>query len=320
MKQTLSLLAAALLAAATARAASITYQGALRNVSGQALTGNQTIEFRLYEQATGGTALWGRACSVLLDANGLFNTELGDDTGSALSGVSPSKTLARIVSENAGKPLYVGVTVADTSGEIAPRQRILSVPYALYADDVTSASGDFAAAGRVTATALTVSGDAAVKGALSVTKTLSVDGSLGVAGTITGYGTVPVGTIVLWSGAANRIPDGWALCNGQTLNGNKTPDLRNRFVVGAGSTYAVGNTGGADAVTLSVAQMPSHRHSYTFKGADLAASWKDNNYFYNQSQTYSGNNNTQYTDYTGGGQPHENRPPYYALCYIMRVK
>ena len=160
MKQTLSLLAAALLAAATARAASITYQGALRNVSGQALTGNQTIEFRLYEQATGGTALWGRACSVLLDANGLFNTELGDDTGSALSGVSTSKTLARIVSENADKPLYVGVTVADTSGEIAPRQRILSVPYALYADDVTSASGDFAAAGRVTATALTVSGEA----------------------------------------------------------------------------------------------------------------------------------------------------------------
>ena len=315
MKQTLSLLAAALLAAATARAASITYQGALRNVSGQALTGNQTIEFRLYEQATGGTALWGRAYSVLLDTNGLFNTELTDTAGSALSGVSTSKTLDTLLAEKASSTLYIGVTVDGASGEIAPRQRILPVPYATFAHNVANASGNFAVAGRETAGSLNVTGETAT-GTLQVNGKASVVSDLSVGGSVSGYGTIPVGGVILWSGAANKIPDGWALCNGS----NGTPDLRNRFVVGAGSTYAVGNTGGADAVTLSVAQMPSHRHSYTFKGADLAASWKDNNYFYNQSQTYSGNNNTQYTDYTGGGQPHENRPPYYALCYIMRVR
>jgi len=65
------------------------------------------------------------------------------------------------------------------------------------------------------------------------------------------------GVIVMWSGSIANIPAGWALCNGA----NGTPDLRNRFVVGAGSTYAVGATGGADSVTLTAAQMPTHNHS-----------------------------------------------------------
>jgi microcystin-dependent protein len=53
---------------------------------------------------------------------------------------------------------------------------------------------------------------------------------------------------------------GWALCDGQTHSGITTPDLRDRFVVGAGNTYAVDATGGLDTVTLTVAQMPSHNH------------------------------------------------------------
>ena len=50
-------------------------------------------------------------------------------------------------------------------------------------------------------------------------------GNVTVNGAVSGYGTAPVGCIILWSGAANKIPEGWALCNGQ----NGTPDLRNRF-------------------------------------------------------------------------------------------
>jgi hypothetical protein len=79
----------------------------------------------------------------------------------------------------------------------------------------------------------------------------------------------PTGGIILWSGSVASIPSGWALCNGS----NGTPDLRNRFVVGAGSTYAVDATGGSTTTTatgsisgstagtaLTEAQMPKHYH------------------------------------------------------------
>ncbi len=72
----------------------------------------------------------------------------------------------------------------------------------------------------------------------------------------------PTGGIVMWSGSSTNIPSGWTLCNG--LNG--TPDLRDRFIVGAGSNYAVGSTGGTNSVTLSLSEIPSHSHSITSAG------------------------------------------------------
>ena len=67
-----------------------------------------------------------------------------------------------------------------------------------------------------------------------------------------GGGGVPIGAIMMWSGATNTIPSGWRLCDG----GGGTPDLRNRFPVGAGSTYALKATGGsANAVIVE------HNHS-----------------------------------------------------------
>ena len=70
---------------------------------------------------------------------------------------------------------------------------------------------------------------------------------------------VPAGVILLWSGSIASIPSGWNLCDGT----NGTPDLRNRFIVGAGSTYAVAATGGADSVTLDASQMPAHTHTFS---------------------------------------------------------
>ena len=67
---------------------------------------------------------------------------------------------------------------------------------------------------------------------------------------------VPQGLISMWSGSIVSIPSTWALCNGS----NGTPDLRDRFVVGAGSSYSVGDTGGVNSVTLTEAQLPSHSH------------------------------------------------------------
>ena len=66
-------------------------------------------------------------------------------------------------------------------------------------------------------------------------------------------GLVPLGGIVIWSGAIVDIPDNWQICDGT----NSTPDLRNRFVVGAGDTYAVTDTGGAASMDLE------HSHTLT---------------------------------------------------------
>ena len=76
----------------------------------------------------------------------------------------------------------------------------------------------------------------------------------------------PTGGIILWSGSIASIPAGWALCDGTA----GTPNLRDRFVVGAGSTYAVNDTGGVNTVTLDTTQIPSHTHTGTTAATDLS--------------------------------------------------
>jgi hypothetical protein len=77
---------------------------------------------------------------------------------------------------------------------------------------------------------------------------------------VPGYG-VPSGAITMWSGSINDIPAGWTLCDG-TGGGQSisVPDLQGKFVVGAGNTYSIGDTGGKDQVTLSTGELPSHDH------------------------------------------------------------
>lgn len=130
------------------------------------------------------------------------------------------------------------------------------------------------------------------------------------AGVINGFGMIPEGGIIAWSGSIANIPVGWALCNGA----NGTPDLRGRFILGAqadsGATYDVGDTGGAASVTLSENQIPEHRHTIT--GASGAGS--GGGYQVSTIQSVTG-----YTGYVGGGQSHENMPPFFVLAFIMRV-
>ena len=71
--------------------------------------------------------------------------------------------------------------------------------------------------------------------------------------------TIPAGLISMWSGSIGSIPAGWYLCDGS----NGTPNLTDRFVIGAGSSYAVNGTGGATSVTLVTANMPAHTHTAT---------------------------------------------------------
>lgn len=119
----------------------------------------------------------------------------------------------------------------------------------------------------------------------------------------------PIGGIIIWSGSENNIPNNWHLCDGT----NGTPDLRGRFVIGAGGSYDVGATGGESEHTLTVDEMPSHNH-----GLPTAARYGSIGCVYK-----TGAENLNYdsisTNYTGGSQPHNNLPPYYALCYIMKI-
>ena len=70
---------------------------------------------------------------------------------------------------------------------------------------------------------------------------------------------IPSGIICMWSGESTAIPSGWNLCDGS----NGTPDLRDRFIVGAGNTYKVKDTGGEATHTLTTNEMPSHNHGFT---------------------------------------------------------
>lgn len=124
---------------------------------------------------------------------------------------------------------------------------------------------------------------------------------------------VPTGMIMMWSGAAADIPTGYVLCDGT----NSTPDLRDRFVVGAGTTYAVADTGGLDTVTLTEAEIPAHTHTYVDRSTGSNSGDIDKDF---NSVTWNRNSlTTRTSDPTGGGLAHENRPPYYALCYVMKT-
>lgn len=152
-------------------------------------------------------------------------------------------------------------------------------------------------------------------------------GTLDVGGTITGKGAVPAGAILMWSGAADALPPGWVLCDGN----NQTPNLTGRFVVGyqpGDPDYAVGKTGGEAAHTLTLDEMPRHDHGEA--GQHSHTIWASGHGWafpvvQSGDSRVRNDSNTARTDAAGqhrhnpegGGRPHENRPPYYALAYIM---
>lgn len=212
---------------------------------------------------------------------------------------------------------------------------------------------------------------------------------------------VPPGGIIMWSGSVVNIPNDWALCDGT----NGTPDLRDRFIVGVGSTYAPGDTGGSNSVTLTESDIPAHGHTGSTAGAGShthtassagagshshsastgsagyhshsgsANSAGNHRHSFSQVRTWGdvthggeyGGRATEYTSYagahthslsingngshthsvsvssvaehshtitvnsvadhthtvsvgnTGGDGAHENRPPFYALAFIMNI-
>ena len=197
--------------------------------------------------------------------------------------------------------------------------------------DITSLAAP--AIGAATATTATA-GDNSTKVATTAFVTAAVLAAL------------PAGVITIWSGSSGAIPTGWLLCNGTS----GTPDLRDKFVVGAGSTYAVAATGGSANATLV-----SHSHTITITdpGHDHTANVTDPGHTHNlpggtssggtiqtqlgvnstASNGVSSSNTTGITvdnvsnttgitassNTQGSSATNANLPPYYALCYIMKA-
>ena len=143
---------------------------------------------------------------------------------------------------------------------------------------------------------------------------------------------VPAGGIIMWSGSTGSIPSGWAICDGN----NGTPDLRNRFVVGAGSTYSVNATGGsANAVLVAHSHSitdPGHDHDLEYTNGDsgdgrssesgnggLAGSHTTTRELTGITATNTTGINAAGATANGQTGTNANLPPYLALAYIMKL-
>ena len=201
---------------------------------------------------------------------------------------------------------------------------------ALLKDQQTGTSGD----------PFTCSGTLVSSGTVDITGGFKLDGAAGTSGQVlvsAGSGNtptwatnIPSGIITMWSGTIATIPSGWFLCNGS----NSTPDLRNRFIIGAFSdttgvayttiTGANTQTGGTkDAIVVSHTHTatvtdPGHFHTSAVPAATITSGAEVNG-------AVSGNTGTKVTGITvansttGSSGTDQNLPPYYALAFIMKA-
>ena len=158
-------------------------------------------------------------------------------------------------------------------------------------------------------------------GTTSPSQKLEVNGTV-KATTFTGNGTIPIGGIIMWSGTTSDIPAGWALCNGVASNGLTPPDLRDRFIVGAGSAYSPKATGGASTHSLAATNLPTFSIPYkdifySESGGTVAVT--SNKGSGDSDSDNSGWELPRTATYTGSATAIDHRPLYMALCYIMRV-
>lgn len=285
----------------------INYQGRLLQ-GGIPVSGTKSMTFKIWSAESGGNFLWEETQNNVLVTNGIFNVLLGS-----------VNSIPTSVFE--GSSVWLETIVAGTS---LGRQKIVSVGYAFKAENADKLdnkdSTDF---------------------------------------------LLPRGVIVMWSGTVVSIPAGWHLCDGTA----GTPDLRNKFIVGAGDSYSLGAIGGNNSVTPTITVGASGGHTHSSDGAhkhDTIAGHKHNLPFSindyqlfvqrynipvgNSSNYWWGNygrgdtlgyTSTYLTTFDAGGHTHtsdgshqhnaildhthpassstiDNRPPYYALAYIMK--
>lgn len=267
----------------------ISYQGKLMQPSGVAVPdGSHSMQFAIYDVPTGGTALWSETNPSVQVKGGLFSVLLGSVVN-----------LPANIFDSADR--WFGVTVG-ADPEMTPRQQIASTPFAFRA----------ATAGTVDDGAITA--DKLADGAVTSAK----------------YGMV--GEIALYGGSS--APGGWLICNGSAVsrttysalfaaigtafgagNGSTTfnlPNLQNAFPIGKSATRALGSTGGEASHTLTVAELPPHKHGLRYVANVFQAGTGRDGVQDVGTVTGSG------TEYAGSGSPHNNIPPYQAVNYIIK--
>jgi len=337
----------------------ISYQGRLREY-GQPATGNRTMNFKIYPSATGGIPVWSSGDVIIAVSSGAFNYVL-----TPIGGID-----WRL------KDYWLETTISGKT--LSPREKLTAQVYAIHsrtAEDVSKSSGSVTIKiGDIKCVVVTTN-SVSIEGArvVNVSTPVAYDDSA-----TKGYvdNSLPAGTILMWGGPGGSIPPGWLLCNGAAVSrtaygrlfaaigtthgggdGSTTfnlPDLRDRFIVGAGLNYAVGNTGGANAVTLTINEIPEHNHGGATGSTDVAHTHTINDPGHSHRTPFTLSNLAasggwvvardagEYGDFTttnqtgitinnsgplnhnhtislqGGGAAHENRPPYFALCYIIK--
>jgi hypothetical protein len=264
---------------AAAQGTAFTYQGRI-TYQGDSYNGTVDLRFSLYDSLTGGSQIGDTVTNTgVFITNGLFTVTLDFGTN-AFSGanrwlgiavgtdseMSPRQSLTptpyAIYAESAGAyggsitDTQLSANVALLNGNQAFTGSNLFTGVSIYGNVsnafLGSFTGDGSAVSNLNASSLssgTVDDSRLSANVAKLGADQTFTGSNVFTGTVKSisganeYYMVPKGGIILWSGSEGTIPSGWALCNG----GNGTPDLRNRFVVGAGtgSVYAVGATGGA---------------------------------------------------------------------------
>ena len=254
----------------------IRYNGKLKEYRVE-VNGTKQMNFKFYSEPTGGTALWESGTQSVKVSSGIFTYV-----------IKPGNVDWR------NKDIYLEIVI--DNNVLEPREKLLSVPYSLHSNTTESASVKEGSEFFIT---------------VGNSKKFSIDkdNAKFIDENGTEFYMVPKGAIIIWSGAADKIPAGWVLCDGT----NGTPDLRNRFVLGAGAKYSVNATGGEEEHTLTIEEMPNHNHEYyTGKGESTIMSGYVANAEINQIYQIL------HTNSVGDSKSHNNMPPYYSLCYIMK--
>ncbi len=202
--------------------------------------------------------------------------------------------------------------------DVANLDQIKEAVKQVYMADVEAIRNLSNVATQLQAGGLTIPGDLTVKGNISTPANLTVTGA---------FNMIPKGTIFAYN--SDVVPEGWALCDGK----DGRPDLRGRFLVGYNTEKPdynkIGKTGGEEFHKLTMKEMPSHNHGkagqhthrYTDRGntsGSVEGSRRD------RANNTSGVYDTEAAGehehaVQGNDEPHENRPPFYVVTYIIKL-
>ena len=201
------------------------------------------------------------------------------------AGATADQTAAEVTSSATGN-----ISATDVDSAIAELEsEKLALAGGIMSGALNMGANDITNTGTVTATTFSGALSGTIASATTATTQVAGDDSQKVATTAYADAIVPVGSILMWYGTLGSIPSNWKLCDGSTdvSTGISTPDLRDRFIVGAGNNYAVDASGGSNSNNVTTISV-------------------DNDAFNSTTNVVNGVNT-------------DNRPPYYALAFIMRI-